>query len=413
MKQLTALLLSLIIALCALPGTANAAYYIGDTVTFGTYEQDCNWYNGQEPIEWRIIAMNGSSALLMSEYALDCVAFHKSNTNASWANCSLRVWLNEDFYDTAFTYADKGMIMNYSEGWGNVFILSADEVVKYLGSTQNSKNEYPARICYPTRYAISRGTKAYKSGYCWWWLRDRGSSGSNYAASVNGSGSINYGGDIIDGNHSDGSGVRPCVWVYDVYSLGGSTSVTPGDSWDSVTPDDSWDSVTPDDSYDSWGYDQTSYEYGLATMNLATRTGPATEYTEPGTFNLKGQYIKLISSACDSGGVTWLQCEITADGQLMRVYTGLKRFDQGTFSLWNLKTEQGYWYSTNTQAGFTPRMGPGNQYKAESAYIPYGAQVTIVTEEDGWLQFEYDTGIIKSGSATYILRAWAPSGYFR
>ncbi len=71
----------------------------------------------------------------------------------------------------------------------------------------------------------------------------------------------------------------------------------------------------------------------MATTRLATRTGPTTEYTEPGTFYLEGSYVKIVSIAYDENGVPWVQCEISEGYGLMRVYTGLKRFDAATVAL--------------------------------------------------------------------------------
>ena len=45
---------------------------VGDTITFGTYEQDNNTSNGKEAIEWTVLDKNGMSVLLISKQALDC-----------------------------------------------------------------------------------------------------------------------------------------------------------------------------------------------------------------------------------------------------------------------------------------------------------------------------------------------------
>lgn len=53
-KRMTAFLIIVVMVAALCPMTANAAgssIYIGDIVTFGTYEQDGNRQNGEEPIE--------------------------------------------------------------------------------------------------------------------------------------------------------------------------------------------------------------------------------------------------------------------------------------------------------------------------------------------------------------------------
>lgn len=56
----------------------------------------------------------------------------------------------------------------------------------------------------------------------------------------------------------------------------------------------------------SGGGSSTKTVKGLATQKLATRSGPATEYTEPGSFNVAGKYIRILSITYDSNGVGWL-----------------------------------------------------------------------------------------------------------
>lgn len=82
--------------------------------------------------------------MLLSKYGLDCQPFNKDHTSATWENCSLRAWLNDEFINTAFSDTEKAWISltslanpdNPEEGTsgGNdtadkVFILSLDEAV--------------------------------------------------------------------------------------------------------------------------------------------------------------------------------------------------------------------------------------------------------------------------------------------
>ena len=46
-------------------------YSVGDIVTYGADEQDGDTANGEEPIEWRILAIEDDRVLLLSEYGLD------------------------------------------------------------------------------------------------------------------------------------------------------------------------------------------------------------------------------------------------------------------------------------------------------------------------------------------------------
>ena len=81
--------------------------------------------------------------------------------------------------------------------------------------------------------------------------------------------------------------------------------------------------------------------YGLAVQKLATRNGPGTTYDEKGTYNVAGQYIKVLSRAWDSrNGIWWVKCEIPYHGEIRVLWTGWKRFDHSTISLDDLPEEQ-------------------------------------------------------------------------
>lgn len=73
------------------------------------------------------------------------------------------------------------------------------------------------------------------------------------------------------------------------------------------------------------GYDGESVLL-LATDKLSTRNGPGTKYRETGTFDLRGEYVTVLTCEEDANGVSWVECEFAWKGELMRVYTGLKRF---------------------------------------------------------------------------------------
>ena len=190
---------------------------VGDTYRFGSYEQDNNKSNGQEDIEWLVLAKEGTKILVISKEALDCKPYNTSFTDVTWETCTLRKWLNNDFINAAFSADERTMIPtvtvsadknpDYSTNPGNatqdqVFLLSITEVNKYFSSDS-------ARQCKPTDYAVANGAWESDSGNCWWWLRSPGNY-QNYAAYVYGAGDVNeYGSNVID----DGIAVRPALWI--------------------------------------------------------------------------------------------------------------------------------------------------------------------------------------------------------
>ena len=202
---------------------------VGDHILFGRYEQDNNTSNGKEDIKWRVLAKEEGRILVISEYALDCQQYNTEYTSVTWETCSLRKWLNETFFKSAFSAEEQKMIPetkvtadanpSYSTDPGNdttdkVFLLSITEAEKYFSSDDD-------RICVPTKYAIENGawtsssswiTSSYKKdgeATCWWWLRSPGCN-SYYAANVFIFGDIFHSGYYV---HGSGGRVRPALWI--------------------------------------------------------------------------------------------------------------------------------------------------------------------------------------------------------
>lgn len=162
---------------------------IGDIVILGTYEQDNNLANGPEPIKWEYIGDRDGHKFLMAKYALDCKQYNDeySEDHIFWEDCTLRRWLNNDFYNTAFSSADKKRIVTahnenpdsyelYSNvfddggrGWSggndtddNVFLLNwveardyLDGIVRHWSTWQDYSYYNPKLLCKPTPYAIA------------------------------------------------------------------------------------------------------------------------------------------------------------------------------------------------------------------------------------------------------------------
>ena len=120
---------------------------IGDTVSFGSYEQDNNTENGAEAIEWIVLEAEGENVLLLSKYGLDAQAYNSSDEAVTWENSGLRQWLNDTFYKSAFSEAQREVIIPVinvnpdNERWGTsggndtndtVFLLSIEEAESYF-----------------------------------------------------------------------------------------------------------------------------------------------------------------------------------------------------------------------------------------------------------------------------------------
>lgn len=198
---------------------------IYDAVYLGTYEQDNNKSNGQEHIEWVVLDKADGKLLVISRYALDNQPYHASGEDVTWETSSLRKWLNEDFYNSAFSKEEQAVILTaevspdknpeYETTPGNatqdkIFVLSMSEVNQYFPAP-SSQN------CWPTAYAVAHGVFASKSkdpsnaGSCGWWTRTPGWY-QNRAVYVM-SGGVFFTSGIEGNDHNMQPAVRPAMWV--------------------------------------------------------------------------------------------------------------------------------------------------------------------------------------------------------
>jgi hypothetical protein len=169
---------------------------VGDTVLFGTY-------NGT-PLEWQVLRIEDNKALLITKKCIVDRPYNDEYTSVTWETCSLRAYLNTDFYDGSFSDKQKNSIAtttvinadnaSYKTPGGNttedkVFLLSMDEAGLY--------------------FADDADRVANNGSWTWWWLRSPG-----YAADrttfTDGYGSLN---DIGRRVTESTGGMRPVIWV--------------------------------------------------------------------------------------------------------------------------------------------------------------------------------------------------------
>ena len=208
-----------------------------ETVKFGSYPQSDASGNAKEPIEWIVLDRQGNKTLLLSKYILDCKRYNDDWVDVTWETCTLRNWLNNDFYYRAFSSDEQKKIqttnvinnnnIDYGTNGGNntndkIFCLSIEETRKYFGDGVKQDLGYQLGKNVATRgtnYAKNvdnKGSHLYVSDSSDWyggnsifWLRSPG-VGQYCATRVGGGafldtagGYVNYGTD----------GVRPALWV--------------------------------------------------------------------------------------------------------------------------------------------------------------------------------------------------------
>ena len=204
-------------------------YWTGYTSsTSYSYQDDNGYYTNNtyyfkyEPLKWRVL--DASTGLIVCDSAIDSQAYNnyvlyadstywgnsgKDYYASDWENSSLRSWLNNEFYNTAFSEAQQAKIQkltreNKSTGSSTydsnptsdkITLLSYNDVLNTSYGFSSSYSAYDtARQRKSTDYAQCQGcwtsTSSSYSGNSWWWLRSP--SYSDSATAVYGDGWANY-----------------------------------------------------------------------------------------------------------------------------------------------------------------------------------------------------------------------------
>lgn len=157
-----------------------------------------------ERIRWRILKKNSDTLFLMADKGLDCKCYNDKRIPVTWESCSLRGWLNEEFYSTAFSVDEQNVILRqdvvnqenpiFGTNGGNqtkdkIYLPSFEEMTNETYGFCPDMNHYSAsRRLWPSDYAHVRGALGYYTdstttdGYdgCVWWLRTPG-EGTSFA----------------------------------------------------------------------------------------------------------------------------------------------------------------------------------------------------------------------------------------
>ena len=124
------------------------------------------------------------------------------------------------------------------------------------------------------------------------------------------------------------------------------------------------------------------------TMALATRSGPGTEYAEPGTFfkNSWEQQTVLVRKKWWDGSIWWVQVDFrNGSKNSYRVWTGAKRVDVDL----NKVKEDARICDCDIPPTSDTWFGPGGNYAKANISIPRYAVGTIYQMENGYVDVEY------------------------
>lgn len=192
----------------------------GTLVTFGAFEQDNNFENGKEPIEWMVLKVADGNALLLSRYGLDARPYHSyEGTNATWKTSHIRQWLNYDFFDIAFDREEQERILYTStkrfdirpySGTGTsdrVFLLGEEDIHPDKGCFTMNYSWNASTM--PTEYALAQGIVPDRGKKCAWLLYNTKHMIFHEAYYVDESGVPRYGMSVTDSDVM----IRPAIWV--------------------------------------------------------------------------------------------------------------------------------------------------------------------------------------------------------
>lgn len=185
---------------------------------------------------WRILDIKNNAALIITEYIIEQRAYHDAYKDITWADCSLRKYLNGEFYDK-FNATDKSRIIpvinkNFDNQWygskggadtnDSIFLLSIEEVCKYFGDSSSKLQNRGKNQRYWFERKDENNSKRIarlqgKEWGWWWWLRSPGRVNVKAVYIFGTDGNIGIqGNNILKGNISDGKctgGVRPALWL--------------------------------------------------------------------------------------------------------------------------------------------------------------------------------------------------------
>ena len=150
-----------------------ASYSVGDIIEFGSYpqSQNANGSFNNDPIQWRVLSVEKDSIFVMSEKILDSQSFHNVYPYPTWANSRIRTWLNNDFYDTAFSLSEKNAAVcgphtghpvgcviratrpllklknSPTDRWGKSFIYESSPIFQYSPPKRLQAHQRPRWCC--------------------------------------------------------------------------------------------------------------------------------------------------------------------------------------------------------------------------------------------------------------------------
>lgn len=201
-------------------------FKIGAIVPFGGYH-------------WHVLDVKDNAALIITKKMIEQHPYNNYAGDVTWAECSLRKYLNGEFYNK-FTATEQSRIIpvwnkNHDNQWYGsrggedtqdyIFLLSMEEVVcKYFGDSRKNLENRSAKQRYWFQKKDENNNKRistlHGNGW-WWWLRTPGRDNRRAVyihgdgnIGIQGNGTFHYNSNIIHPLTGENyGGVRPALWL--------------------------------------------------------------------------------------------------------------------------------------------------------------------------------------------------------
>lgn len=198
--------------------TCLPLYTNEDFIKTDVYKRNKVYWFKYEPIKWRVL--DPSTGLVMCDTVINAQAFNnyivyangeyygdseRTYYASNYDKSSIREWLNNDFYNTAFSEEDRSNIQetvidnsSYLDYYSEYSAPTTEDKVFLLSYTDAFNNKYglnsTSRQLHCSDYAKCQGLLGYDTynnslESCLWWLRSPGHSG--YACAINPRGNEN------------------------------------------------------------------------------------------------------------------------------------------------------------------------------------------------------------------------------
>ena len=195
------------------PNIPSDNFIVGNSIEFGMYQHN--------PLIWTVITVEEDRALLfLSDVICDEngdpeeLLYHNERIPITWAECSLRQWLNSEFYDNAFGESREAIIeiVNTNEDYEehyefNNLDTQQWEYTDYYTYGGQDTEDYIFLISEQDIVNYNSFEGCLRGAGAWFFLRDL--SKNNLDVRV-----VDYAG----GRHNNGGlcrpgGIRPAIWV--------------------------------------------------------------------------------------------------------------------------------------------------------------------------------------------------------